>query len=86
MRDPQFSVGDVLEIAADIGNTKLLSTREAAQKLGVQVADLRKWAADDLVPWQRVAGRLVFSTSELARWQLQGLRCLAMKPTGQFLA
>ena len=47
---------------------QLLSTRTAADLLGVHVVTLRGWAREGRVPCVRIGGRWKFRVSDLKEW------------------
>ncbi len=71
---------ELAELADDLLSNRLLTTRQAAVRLGVREAQIRGWVMEGLLPAHRVGGRLIVLVSDLARWELRGLESLAATP------
>lgn len=56
----------------EVQSDRLLSIGEAAQYLVVEIDDLRGWAAEELIPCERVADQLVFRLRDIVRWEVEG--------------
>ncbi len=75
-----MAVLDLLQLVDELQADTLLSTSQVAARLAVSADQVREWAAEGILPGERVSGRLVFRLAEIARWQLDGLERLGQSP------
>jgi len=57
-------------LLADAHADKLLSAEEVAEHLGVTVAEVRAWAAESIIPNERIGGQYIFKALGVIRWLL----------------
>ena len=72
-----FEFEQIPKLLDDIQADRLLTSEQAANRLGVSVRQLRQWLSEDLLPHEKVGGRLVFRPLALLRWLATGQQTLA---------